>query len=54
MRALKLFLAALVAVLFVHCGGDSSREESSTSSSELEACVAQWSPTWLQKTANEW
>jgi hypothetical protein len=54
MRALKLFLAALVAVLVVHCGGDMSREESSTSSSELEVCVAQWSPTWLQRTSNEW
>lgn len=54
MRALKVFLAALVAVLFVHCGGDMSREEGSTSSA-LEVCVAQWSPTWLQKSgANEW
>jgi len=53
MRAFKLFLAALVAVILVQCGGDLSRQEGS-STSGLEACVYQWNPTWQQRTANEW
>ena len=54
MRALRAFLAALVAVILVQCGGGTTNDEGSTTSSDLEVCVAQWSPTWQQKTANEW
>lgn len=56
MRALRVLLAALVAVILVHCGGDrgTARDDQSTSSSSLEVCAAQWSATWQQQTANEW
>lgn len=55
MRALKLLLAALVAVILVHCGGELDRSDEGSTTSSLEACVAQWSPTWQQRSgANEW
>ncbi len=54
MRALKLLLAALVAAVLVQCGGGIASNEGTTSS-ELEVCLAQWSPTWQQRSgANEW
>ena len=41
MRALKWLLTTLVAVILVHCGGESARDDAeSTSSAALEVCVA--------------
>lgn len=54
MRVFKLIFVAVVAGVVAHCGGESGRETGS-SGSALEACLAQWSPTWRQQSgANEW
>jgi hypothetical protein len=55
MRYSTLLLAPLVAVVLLHCGGDGDRRNEATTSSPLEACVAEWGPTWQQRSgANEW
>lgn len=56
MRPIQLVLAVLTAILLVHCSADDARREPLRSqASGAEVCVAEWNPTWQQRSgANNW